>query len=58
MSIENVLGTPVQYYLVAFNAAGKERDEAEGKMSQKILDVLSNEPITDVFWANHRCLFV
>lgn len=56
MSIENVLGTSVQYYLVAFNAAGKERDEAEGKMSQKILDVLFNEPITDVFLFTHGWL--
>lgn len=48
--------TSLQYYLIAFDAAGNERDEAEGKMSQKMLDVLSSESITDVFIFSHGWL--
>ncbi len=54
MPIETVPGTSLNYYLVAFDAAGNERDDdPDGLMSQKILDVLSSEPITDVFLISH-----
>ncbi|MEH2003219.1 MAG: hypothetical protein V7L00_31610 [Nostoc sp.] len=53
MSIETIAGTSLQYYLVPFDAAGNERHEHQGKMSQKILDILSREPITDVFLFSH-----
>ncbi len=44
----------MKYYLVAFDASGNERDDdPDGLMSQKILDVLSSEPITDVFLISH-----
>ena len=57
MPIETVPGTSLNYYLVAFDAAGNERDDdPDGLMSQKILDVLSNEPITDVFLISHGWL--
>ena len=54
MPIEAVSGTSLKYYLVAFDAAGNERDDdPDGLVSQKILDVLSSEPITDVFLISH-----
>ncbi|MEH2365497.1 hypothetical protein [Nostoc sp.] len=53
MPIEPVPGTSLQYYLVSFDAVGNECDEPQGKMSQKILDNLSYEPITDVFIFSH-----
>ncbi len=54
MPIETVSGTSLNYYLVAFDADGKERtDDPDGLMSQKILDALSSEPITDVFLISH-----
>ena len=56
MPIETVPGTSLKYYLVAFDAAGNERDEPGGKLSQQILDVLSREPITDVFLISHGWL--
>lgn len=57
MPIRPVPGTCLKYYLMAFDAAGDEcGDDPEGKMSQKILDVLSTEPITDVFIFSHGWL--
>ena len=54
MPIETVSGSSLKYYLVAFDTAGKERnDDPDGLMSQKILDVLSSEAITDVFLISH-----
>ncbi len=54
MPIETVSGTSLNYYLVAFDAAGTERnDDPDGLMSEKILDALSSEPITDVFLISH-----
>jgi hypothetical protein len=56
MPIEKVPGTSLQYYLVTFDANGNERNEPDGKMSHKVLDALSNEPITDVFIFSHGWL--
>ena len=54
MSIERVPGTELRYYLIAFDADGRERaDDPDGSMSQRALDVLTQEPITDVFIISH-----
>jgi len=54
MTIERVPGTDLMYYLIAFDANGHERsDDPDGLMNQRVLDVLSNEPITDVFLFSH-----
>ncbi|MBD1899892.1 hypothetical protein NDI44_12255 [Trichocoleus sp. DQ-A3] len=53
MPIETVPGTSLKYYLIAFDASGKERDEHGELMSQKILEALASEPITDVFIMSH-----
>jgi hypothetical protein len=56
MPIETVPGTSLKYYLVTFDASGNEGDESDGKISQKLLEVLANEPITDVFIFSHGWL--
>lgn len=57
MPIKTIAGSSLKYYLVAFDANGKERtDDPDGLMSRKILDALSNEPITDVFLMSHGWL--
>lgn len=57
MPFELLLGTSLDYYLVNFDASGNERDEADGtKMSQTLIEVLVNEPITDVFLISHGWL--
>lgn len=53
MPIETVSGTSLKYYLLSFDAAGKEREESGGRMSQKVLEALASEPITDVFIMSH-----
>ncbi|BBD60739.1 hypothetical protein NIES2109_35380 [Nostoc sp. HK-01] len=53
MSIETIIETSLQYYLIPFDEQGNERNEHQGKMSQKILDILSCERITDVFIFSH-----
>jgi hypothetical protein len=47
----------LSYYLIAFDKDGKERtDDAEGLMSQKVADILAQEPVTDVFIFSHGWL--
>ncbi len=54
MPVERVPGTNLTYYLIAFDAEGNERsDDPNGLMSQRVLDVLTNEPVTDVFLMSH-----
>ena len=54
MPIEKVPGTGVSYYLIAFDAEGRERGEGDGDVaSRRAIDVLSAEPITDVFLFSH-----
>ncbi|QLE55329.1 hypothetical protein [Nostoc sp. TCL26-01] len=53
MPLETVIGTSLNYYLIAFDADGKERDETGNLISQKLIDILSTEPITDVFFISH-----
>jgi hypothetical protein len=55
MPIKKVDGTSLHYYLIAFDRDGNERDKAKEKikMSQKVVNVLSSESITDVFIFSH-----
>ncbi|TAG88990.1 MAG: hypothetical protein EAZ09_01720 [Oscillatoriales cyanobacterium] len=54
MPIEKVPNTSLNYYLIAFDKDGKERDEADGKkLTEQIFSALANEPITDVFLMSH-----
>ncbi|MEG4853183.1 hypothetical protein QUB10_20130 [Microcoleus sp. B5-D4] len=54
MPIEKVPNTSLNYYLIAFDKDGNERDEADGKkLSEQIFSALANEPITDVFLMSH-----
>ena len=51
MSIETVPGTELQYYLIAFDADGRERtDDPDGSMSQRAVERTGPG-------ADHRCLF-
>ncbi len=53
MPIEKVSGTSLEYYLICFDKAGKERPENGELLSEKVLHVLSSQPITDVFLMSH-----
>src|SRR5690242_17413114 len=54
MTIERVAASNLTYYLIAYDAQGKERtDDPDGLMSQRVLEVLQNEPVTDVFLMSH-----
>ncbi|WP_392533891.1 hypothetical protein [Nostoc sp. C117] len=55
---ETLIGTTLTYYLIAFDANGKERENNGELISQKVLDILSksqqsNRPITDIFLMSH-----
>jgi DNA/RNA endonuclease G (NUC1)/V8-like Glu-specific endopeptidase len=51
---EQVVGTDLSYYLLAYDANGQERlDHPAGKISTHILSALETEPITDVFLFSH-----
>jgi hypothetical protein len=53
MSIEKVPGTDLEYYLIAFDAEGRERtNDPDGQMSRRALDALTPE-VTDVFLISH-----
>ncbi len=57
MPIRNVDNTDLTYYLICYDAEGIERaDDPDGLMSQRVLDVLKTEPITDVFLISHGWL--
>ena len=54
MPLEQIPDISSQYYLINYDASGNERDEDGGsKMSQKVLEVLTQEAITDVFIFSH-----
>jgi hypothetical protein len=54
MPIETVAGTSLRYYLIAFDTAGRERTEGSGEwLSRRVMDLLSREPITDIFLMSH-----
>jgi hypothetical protein len=58
---ETLIGTSLKYYLIAFDANGKERENNGELISQKVIDILSSasksqQPITDVFFMSHGWL--
>jgi hypothetical protein len=54
MPIETVPGTDLTYFLIAYDAAGRERtDDPDGLMSQRAVETLAAEPITDIFIFSH-----
>jgi hypothetical protein len=54
MPVERVPNTDLSYYLVAFDADGRERtDDPDGVMSQRVCSDLAREPVTDVFLFSH-----
>ena len=54
MPIRTVPGTDLTYYLISFDAAGRERtDDPDGPMSRQAVDALANEPFSDVFFLSH-----
>jgi hypothetical protein len=54
MPLESVPGSSLSYYLIAFDAAGRERTEDSGeRLSQRVLDAVARDPITDVFLMSH-----
>jgi hypothetical protein len=57
MPIETVAGTDLTYYLIAFDATGDERtddpDDPSGRLSQRAVSVVADEPVTDVFLMSH-----
>lgn len=55
MPIRTVNDLP--YYLICFDAKAAERtDDSDGLISQRVLDELGSEPITDVFLMSHGWL--
>jgi hypothetical protein len=54
MPMQTVPNTELKYHLICFDAELRERtDDPDGKMSQRVLDVLRSEPVTDVFLMTH-----
>ncbi|HEX8200370.1 MAG TPA: hypothetical protein VF590_07780 [Isosphaeraceae bacterium] len=53
MPNETVPGTELEYYLIAFDAKGRERDVTSGPMRWRAMQALRNRPITDVFLMCH-----
>jgi hypothetical protein len=53
MSLEQVPGTSLSYHLLAFDAEGRERPDADGPRSRAAIDAMATEPITDVFLFSH-----
>lgn len=51
---EQVVGTDLSYFLVAYDANAEERlDHPAGKISAHVLSALETEPVTDVFLFSH-----
>jgi hypothetical protein len=53
LSLEPVPGTSLNYHLIAFDGAGRERPDADGPRSRAAIDAMANQPITDVFLFSH-----
>lgn len=53
MSLEEVPGTGLRYHLIAFDAEGRERADADGPRSRGVVDAIAKGPITDVFVFSH-----
>lgn len=57
MPFESVPGTSLHYHLINFDEFGNERYETDNtKMSQTVIKILAEEPITDVFIICHGWL--
>ncbi len=57
MPIRTVKDTDLTYYLICFDAEGNERTgDPDGVMSQRVLDLVKSEPITDVMLISHGWL--
>ena len=54
MSIEKVKDTDLIYYLAAYDKDGRERsDDPDGVMSERIVEEIRQNPITDLFIMSH-----
>src|SRR3712207_4587470 len=57
MPLRTIPGTDLSYALVAFDKDGVERDDDPdgpgGKLSARVLELLTDEPVTDVFLLSH-----
>lgn len=54
MPYVSVSGTELQYALIAYDEQGVERtDDRDGRMSQRLLESVSREPVSDVFIMSH-----
>jgi hypothetical protein len=54
MTIETVPGSSTPYYLIAFDADGRERsDDPDGLMSMRAMEAMRSENATDVFLLSH-----
>jgi len=52
--LRRVPDSDITYYLIPYDSEGKERSGDDGTLvSRKVLSVLKNEPITDVFIFSH-----
>jgi hypothetical protein len=49
----HTIDNEVQYGLIAFDADGVERPEADGKFTQKLIEEVKTQPITNVFFFSH-----
>jgi hypothetical protein len=57
MPIRQVQNTNLDYYLINFDSNGVERAADDGRrLSQLVLDELTNQPVTDVFVMSHGWL--
>ena len=57
MPFESVPGTDLHYYLIVFDAQGKECTEAKGddnrRLSDAVIAQLRNQPVSDIFIISH-----
>jgi hypothetical protein len=58
MPIEKIPNSDIEYYLLAYDKKGQERQDdphagASGLLSEKVEDELRDQPITDVFFISH-----
>ncbi|MCC5639228.1 hypothetical protein LC593_26070 [Nostoc sp. CHAB 5844] len=56
VNINTTTTASLDYYLIAFDANGNERLETDGFISQKLVNILATQPITDVFFISHGWL--
>lgn len=57
MPIRTIQPSGVNYHLICYDADARERDgDPDGVMSQRVLEAVQREPITDVFLISHGWL--